>query len=325
VNSFIERTGWSAPQPLAVDGSARRYYRVHKQDQVAIFMDASSEKQTIAPFIAAADWLRSAGLSAPDIFEVDAAQGFVLLEDFGDVSFKKAIEQGVNEFELYALASDILAFLTHKNCPLKLPNYYESNVHRGRRRIIDWFVPAIRKEKNPDGLAEEFLKIWDDIEYTLPHTQQGFVHIDYHVENLMFLPQRHDFKRCGLLDFQGAMVGPVLYDLANLLEDARRSVPLDIRETLWATLDEHESAWTRILASQFHCRVIGQFIKFAVKANNLAYLQHIPRVQNYLCEALKNPLLKPLKIFFDDLKIDFSVRYDLNIPEISRYIREDAF
>ena len=325
MNSFIERAGWSTPQPLAVDGSARRYFRVRKQNQAAILMDASAEQQTIAPFVAVADWLRSIGLSTPEIFEVDEAQGFILLEDFGDISFKKAIERGTNEFELYAMASDILAFLTHKNCPLKLPNYYESSVHIGRRRIIDWFVPAIRKEKNPDGLAEEFFKIWEDIEYTLPHTQQGFVHIDYHVENLMFLPERQDFKRCGLLDFQGAMVGPVLYDFANLLEDARRYVPSEIRETLWATLDEYESAWTRILASQFHCRVIGQCFRWAIRDGKPQYMEHIPRLQNYIHVALKDPLLKPLKIFFDDLKIDFSLRYDLNIPEISRYIRDDAF
>lgn len=324
MKSFLKRTGYSDPQPIVGDASLRRYARVQKSGQSAIFMDSSLEKETVSSFISVADWLRSVDLSAPKILDADEAQGFLLLEDFGDLSFKKAIERGVNEFELYALASDVLAFLTYKNCKLNLPNYYESKVHIGRRRIIDWFLPAVRKQKNPDGLAEEFLKIWDDIEYTLPHAQQGFVHIDYHVENLMFLPERKDFRRCGLLDFQSAMIGPVLYDFANLLEDARRDVPHEIQETLIATLDEVEQGWFRILSSQFHCRVIGQFIKLAM-AGHPRYLDYIPRVQNYMAEALKDPLLNPLKLFFDDLNLDFSKHYDLNIPEISRYIREDAF
>jgi aminoglycoside/choline kinase family phosphotransferase len=325
VNSFLSQYGWADAKPLTADASARRYFRVHKDGQSAILMDAGAEKNSIPAFISISKWLRSSDLSAPKILEADEAAGFLLLEDYGDTSFKKAITQGTSEFELYALASDVLSYLTHKDAPKDLPDYYASNVHKGRRRIIDWWVPAIRKQKNPDGLAEAFLQIWDDIEYTLPHTQQGFVHVDFHAENLMFLPERKELRRCGILDFQSAMHGPVLYDLANLLEDARREVPHEIRDTLWATLDEHERDWTRILASQFHSRVIGQFIKFAAKDGNESYLPHIARVQNYLAQALKDPVLKPLKAFFDDLGVDFSAHYDLNIPEISRYIREDAF
>jgi aminoglycoside/choline kinase family phosphotransferase len=326
VNSFLSKHGWANAQPLADDASARKYFRVEKNGAHAILMDASkADRNEFKQFIAIDKWLRSINLSAPEILEVDEGEDLMLIEDFGDKSFRKAIIEGVNEFELYAMGADVLAFLTHKTCPLDLPDYYQSNVHIGRRRIIDWFVPAIRQQKNPDGLVERYLKIWEDIEYQLPHPQMGFVHVDYHADNLMFLPARQDFNRCGILDFQNAMHGPVLYDLANLLEDARREVPREIRETIWASLDELEQGWTRILATQFHCRVIGQFIKFAVKDGNPAYLQHILRLQKYIHEALQDPLLKPLKAFFDDLKLDFSRPYDLNIPGISRFIREDAF
>ena len=52
---------------------------------------------------------------------------------------------------------------------------------------------------------------------------------DYHVDNLMLLPDRSGVQGCGLLDFQDAVCGPPSYDLVSLLEDARRDVPAELR------------------------------------------------------------------------------------------------
>ena len=48
---------------------------------------------------------------------------------------------------------------------------------------------------------------------------------DYHSPNLLWLPEREDIARVGLLDFQDALMGPAAYDLASLLQDARVDVP----------------------------------------------------------------------------------------------------
>ena len=47
---------------------------------------------------------------------------------------------------------------------------------------------------------------------------------DYHVDNLMVLAERDGVRRCGLLDFQDAVVGPASYDLVSLLQDSRRNI-----------------------------------------------------------------------------------------------------
>lgn len=327
MNPFLERAGWKDPRPLASDASARRYSRVQKGDQTAILMEGATPDE-FRQFIKIAKWLRSCDLSAPAILEADEEKCVMLIEDFGDLSFKKAAEQGADEYDLYALAADILAALTHKDAHrLDLPDYYASNVHKGRRRVIDWYAPLALGRKNPETLAAEYLAVWEEIEYRLPHPHMGFVHIDYHAENLMYLPDRTGLRRCGLLDFQGAMYGPALYDLANLLEDARRDVPPEIRAEILATLDDDiDRGWYRILATQFHCRVIGQFIKFAVQGGNSAYLPHIPRLQNYIREALDDPLLAPLKRFFAAQGLDFSVPLDLsNLARAPGFIAPDAF
>ena len=57
---------------------------------------------------------------------------------------------------------------------------------------------------------------------------------DYHVANLMLLPERDGIRRAGLLDFQDAYRGPVTYDLISLLEDARHDLPPGLKEKMLA-------------------------------------------------------------------------------------------
>ena len=57
-----------------------------------------------------------------------------------------------------------------------------------------------------------------------PHARvgaDGFVYVDYHADNLLWLPEREGHARIGLLDFQDARLGPPAYDLVSLLEDAQ--------------------------------------------------------------------------------------------------------
>src|SRR6185369_17511502 len=47
---------------------------------------------------------------------------------------------------------------------------------------------------------------------------------DYHAENIMLVRDRKGVSHFGLLDFQDAVAGHPAYDLASVLEDARRDV-----------------------------------------------------------------------------------------------------
>lgn len=315
--------GWDVLTPIAQDASARRYTRMQKNGRTAILMEAGTEKDSLPAFISISEWLNSAGLKAPQIYEGDAASGLLLLEDFGDISFKTALKHGQDASMLYGLAADVLKHLqTQKKLPA-LPFYSESNVHKGHRRVIDWYVPALLRQKNPDGMVESYLGAWREIESALPPCPQGFVHGDYHLENLMWIGVEKGIKRCGILDFQGAMLGPAPYDLANLLEDARTDVPAALREKILGQYDEEFCLWYRVLATQFHCRVIGQFIKMALVQGKPGYLAHLPRLAAYINEGLESPVLEPLKNWFAAEVIVFTGRVDA--ADAHDFIRPDAF
>ena len=329
---FLAKNGWEIVSTVGQDSSVRRYFRLRKGKQTAILMETVPDNSqyatpghSITDFIKISKWLNSIGANAPDIYEMDTEHGLIILEDFGGICFKYATMSGADQTELYNIAAHALEHISDHTCDLDLPQYYESHVHKRHRRIIDWYVPLARKTKNPDDLVEQYKSIWQEIEQSLSPCPQGFIHVDYHAENLMWLPDLEGIRRCGILDFQGAMIGPAPYDLANLLEDARTDVPYELRYSILAKHDETFRQWYRVLATQFHCRVIGQFLKIAIADKNPQYLPHIHRLEKYLREGLKDPLLKPLKEFFDDLCVDFE-NIDLEtIQDSKSVIRSDAF
>lgn len=344
-DDFLTRTGWDKAHISAVgeDSAFRRYFRLKASDgRTAILMEAVPDGSAyVTPghnmkdFIRISTYLRGLGLSAPEIFESDLEEGYLLLDDFGSTSFKIALDNGTNREELYALATDVLKFLREnaKAGDIVLPEYYASHVHTGRRRLVDWFMPAQRGMLNADGLVEEYLGVWDAIEKSLPPVPQGFLHIDYHFENLMWMPARSGYDRCGILDFQGAMTGPVPYDLANLLEDARVDVPADLRDAMLDRFcagmkpDEEQNFrnWYRVLATQFHCRVLGQFIRLAVRDGKPRYMQYLPRVAGYIAAGLKDPVLAPLKNWLDAQGVTFENLPAYEPAKIKPFIRPDAF
>jgi aminoglycoside/choline kinase family phosphotransferase len=249
-----------------------------------------------------------------------------LVEDFGSAGFQDTE---------YPAAVDVLAELYRKTetIAIALPDYYQSHVHTGRRRVVDWYLPAVTKTKNPDGLAENYLDVWTQIESGLPPVPRRFLHGDFHPGNMMILNNREGVRRIGLLDFQGAMIGPAPYDLVNLLDDARRIVPEDIRQNglvrmtsgMGTTEKESFLLWYPVLAAQFHCRVIGQAIRLALSDNKTRLLALLPTVSEHLRRDLENPVLAPMKDWFAGQGVSFG-----DVPEISPealrpIIREDAF
>lgn len=325
---------WNIIEPIAGDASARRYYRAEKDGKIAVLMDCTAEVDNKIPeFVKIGSWLNEKGLRAPKIYESDTDNGLLMIEDFGDLSFRKAIDSSGDRLLYYVLATDVLKHLKETPCRIALPKYAASDVHKGRGRVIDWYLPSVRRAKNPDGVKERYFEIWDGIEKSLPSCPQGFVHGDFHLENLLVLPDGEGLDHCGIIDFQDAMIGPLPYDLANLLEDVRTDVPDEIRNAMMAYYcaemppeqAEAFEAWYKVLRTQFHCRIAGWCIAKALRDNKPQYMAFLPRVEGYIKRAMKDPLLQPLKAFFSEMGLDFNAAEGLNAALSMEHIREDAF
>lgn len=342
---FLKQAGWTGATEKSVgeDWSQRKIFRVEKDGRSAILMHAvpdddprSTPGHKLRDFLSISAYLRKMGLSAPDVYAHDLNHGLLLVEDFGSDDFLRVITTAKErESDLYLLATDTLIHLYQKTefIEMDLPDYYTGHIHKGRQRVVDWYMPATLHRKNEDGLVEDYLNVWSEIERTLPKVKRRMLHGDYHPLNLMWLPERVGIKQAGLIDFQGAMMGPAPYDLVNLLDDARRIVPKSIREECLARFvlklpaEDRDSflKWYPVLAAQFHCRVIGQAIRLAIRDGKDRLLAVVPTLQHHLVRDLSSPTLAPLKKWFDQHGVNFSAAPPLDIQQAAAFIREDAF
>ena len=328
-DGFLSRTGWAdaTVMPVSEDCAMRRYLRLMKGGKSVILLESlpdthpnATPGHRVSDFARIGGYLQKCGLHTPEIYEGEPDEGLLLIEDFGDVTFKKALSGGIPRSAMYGLATDVLIHMRDhvagdvKDGGIELPHYHDSIIHRDRRHVIDWYLPSITGREADEDTARDYLAVWDGIEQGLPKPREGVLHIDFHFENLIWMPQESGLARCGILDFQQAMTGPLAYDLANLLGDARISVGDDIRKSMTGrycagmSAEERENfeSWLTVLMAQFHCRVIGLFVRMKVRDHKDAYLKHIPRVAAYLENELADPVLKPLKDWFDGHDISFA-------------------
>ena len=313
IAGFLAASGWAgtAPIPLAGDASFRHYFRLTDGTRRAVLMDAPPPEQEKLPaYIAVADTLCRLGLSAPEIYATDLHSGLLLIEDFGDDTFTRALATGASEQALYTLAIDTLIALQRAIAKAGLPDlpeYDEAKLLFEVSLLVDWYAPAALGRKLREAARAEYLAIWREILPLAQPERPTLVLRDYHVDNLMRLPGRAGTKGCGILDFQDAVIGSSAYDLVALLKDARRDVPAPLRaemtERYLAAFPETDRAGFRraaaILAAQRNAKIIGLFVRLWQRDGKPAYLAHLPRVWRLLEGDLAEPALAPLRQWLD--------------------------
>src|SRR5690606_23666403 len=207
---------------LAADASFRRYDRLARDGERAVLVDAPPPQENVKIFHHIAECLLDVGLSAPRPLAMDAEAGSLLLEDFGDRTFTRALKAGADEVELYRLATDTLVAL-HQRWGTEdagLPPYDAERLLAEAALLVDWFLPATTGRPTPAVQRDAYLAAWREVLPAMLAVPHKLVLRDYHVDNLMVLEGRENVARCGLLDFQDAVIGPIIYDLVSLLEDA---------------------------------------------------------------------------------------------------------
>ena len=345
VGAFLRKTGWgyASRQPLPGDASTRRYVRLVRGDKTAMLMDQPQNAETptasagatpeerralgynavarlagadCARFVAAANFLRSAGLTAPEIYAADTDQGFLLIEDLGDDLYADAISNGADEAALYGAAIDALAVLHGHAAPANLNGdkplylYDETALIAETDLLTEWFLPAALRRAVTDAEKSEHRELWRAALKPLHSMRRVFVHRDYHAQNLLWLPRRDAHARVGMIDFQDAVSGATAYDIVSLLEDARRDVPAALAAAMTQRYlarmngeadPEPFRMAAALLAAQRNAKIIGIFARLSARDKKPRYLAYLPRVWSYMGRDLQHPALAGLKIWYDRL------------------------
>jgi len=309
IERFLAAAGWGRAErrPLAGDASFRRYDRLRDGSRRAVLMDAPPPHEDVRPFMRIARHLAAVGLSAPDILEADEAAGLLLLEDLGDDLYTRVLRSGAaDEAELYGVAADVLAAL-HDAPAGEAPPYDEARLLAEADLLVEWYLPLRAGRAMPAEVVESYRAAWRAVLPVVLAGPQRMVLRDYHADNLLWLPERTAARRCGLLDFQDAVVGSPAYDLVSLLEDARRDVA---GATVTATLQRYHalvntrdlqafSAAYAVLGGQRNAKIVGIFARLWKRDGKPQYMDYLPRVWGHLAGDLAHPALEPVRRWFD--------------------------
>jgi aminoglycoside/choline kinase family phosphotransferase len=345
--AFLTAAGLAEAQAerMPGDASTRSYTRLHRQGAAPlILMDAPKTSESppcgrndtaeqrraagynalqrlaacrIDAFVGADLYLRSVGLSAPEVVAFDVESGFAVLEDLGEDLFARRIEAGEPPKPFYDAAIDVLIRLHGEQTPneLSVPGHppwplltYDALALRTATDILPAWLPKLAP-----GLtfSDEALAAWDALWAPIHARGEAgasvFAHRDFHAENLIWLDEREGLAKVGLLDFQDAVVAHPAWDLAALLQDARRDVAPELEAAmleryLAAGLQADSAAFLSdyaALATLNNVRVVGIFARLIARDGKPRYRAFLPRMWRLLDRNLAHPDLAELKAWFD--------------------------
>ena len=299
--SFVLNCGFKKEDiiPIKNDASFRKYYRI--KNKKLIVMDAPPDKgESIEQFRTIADIIHTFNLSAPQIVSFDTKQGFMLLEDFGQTSFSNILNKD-NESKLYKKAIEVLIEINKQSKSKekkisKLKSYSIDLLVNESLLFIDWYLEKRKGELVSSDQKKEFIKILNDFYNNIKPQSSTLVLRDYHVDNLFFLNNQKSLKQVGLIDFQDAVIGSPLYDLASLLEDVRRPLRRNLQNKLLEiyikainiNVQDAEREM-RFFSIQRNLKILGIFCRLSIRDKKDGYLKYLPNAVKLLKKNLQDP------------------------------------
>ncbi len=322
--------------PISTDASFRHYYRVFTamptevqsvscQRRLAssptiqsyVWMVSPPQLENPAPFVHINHMWRVFGLPVPTIHAIEWTEGWLLLDDFGDALYATLLTEDTAD-RLYQTALHALSLLSQAPEPPEhsYPSFNIPFMWKEIGYFTEWFLPHhIRYLLS----ASEEMALKTEVESILQNIvsqPQGVVHRDYHSRNLLQTP-----TGLGILDFQDAVRGPLLYDPASLLKDAYIAWP---EEKVWDWLRffcRHSALhsvpfstcveWFDFVCLQRHLKVLGIFARLAYRDQKKRYLDDMPRVANYITQTLSRYTMFPaLTALFQNHITPFMIQWE---------------
>lgn len=308
------RARLTASHPLAGDASARRYVRLTfdgggapatvmamllPEGPRAASEELAAELHTEElPFVNVQRFLARHGVPVPEIYHFAERDGVLLLEDVGDLSLAEAALRGGPAahallLEASATCAQIAALVREPDpaCVAFQATYDRELIGRELEVVSTHGLAA------PDATAPRPAGSDPEIDAALARLGDAIaaqplvlMHRDYHSWNLHVDPR----GRLRVIDFQDALVGPALYDLASVCtdRDSDRFVDRELEALMLARFadelarrgfhlyddrDVLRASYLRVVAYRT-LRVIGRFRFLAIERGKPGYLRFLPRM-----------------------------------------------
>ena len=296
------------------DGSKRIFYRLSNNQNSFIVMvntplERKAEKENIS-YLKIGEHLFSKGIPVACIYRYNLDHGWFILEDLGKTSLQEVALQSNNRIDIYKRVIELLIQIQLKGREDFNPEWCY-HTKRYDRFIMEKF------ESN--YFFTYFLKGFLGLKQDFDTLKPSFQHLSYNAscaDNDFFL--HRDFQsrnliikddKIGVVDWQGARLGPLQYDLASLLIDPYVGLKKEETITLYdyyITILEKclpniaglFSRYYPYLAIQRNLQILGAFSflgKVQGKDRFLAYISPSLESLEGILKDIDDPELDPLR------------------------------
>lgn len=225
---------------MPVSGSNRRYYRLHGTQQTAIGVVGTSIEENMA-FWSIARHFYDKNLPVPQVYAHSNDFRCYLQEDLGDTALYNATEQGrksgiFSNHERALLRNTIaelpaLQFVGAENFDFSVcypqPEFDRRMIAFDLNYFKYCFLKVTGVDFNENKLEDDFTAFSNML---MRSTSATFLYRDFQSRNVMLRNNKPYF-----IDFQGGRKGPIYYDVASFVWQAKANYSEDVREELLQT------------------------------------------------------------------------------------------
>ena len=304
---FKSYTGFPARAitELPSSGSNRRYFRIEGEHGTLIGTFGSCKEENKA-FIAIAEHFRKQGLPVPEVYAHSRDFSCYLQQDLGDRILYNAVEEGrsrgnynTREKKLLFKAMEALPALQFKGAEgldfgvcYPQPEFDERMISFDLNYFKYCFLKATGLDFSEIKLEDDFRKLSSVL---LQDASDTFLYRDFQARNVMLVSDEPYF-----IDFQGGRKGPIYYDVASFVWQAKANYSEELKEELISAYLKALRQYTPLDEKHFN-RQLRHFILFRTLQVLGAYgfrgyfekkphfLQSVPYAIDNLRKLLKEP------------------------------------
>lgn len=287
----------AATTEVAGDASTRRFFRVTREEGPTSILIVHGEPLAAdAPFFSNHRILSAIGAPVPAIRAIDAPNGMVLVQDFGDLSLQKRMTATAGPGDptsLYAWCCDLIVLMQARAPGAMRPDDFAARHALDRDRFLfelghfeTHFILGLRGLEPTQSEAALLHAFFEELADACDRLPRVYCHRDYQSRNILVLED----GRLGLIDFQDARMGPYVYDAASLLRDSSLDLAAELVAEMLARLSKASDAALAIGAEEYrrdfalmalerNIKDLGTFGYMATVRRRRDYLAYVPRTQ----------------------------------------------
>ena len=283
------------------DASFRKFYRKKNKDNSSIVVISKKEKiKNLLVYDAINKILIKNEILAPKLYQENYKKNFIEIEDFGDDTiFKILNKKKINKLYYFKKIIQILdkiqkiknkSIKNFKNKKFIVSKYNKEVLIKEANLFCEWYLKKKLSKNDRKNFIKRFNKIIKSLSENLKLRNNVFVHRDFHVSNLMLVK-----NKIGVIDSQDALFGNRAYDVASLIDDVRYKTSKSLKDKIYKLYIKNQKKLDNekfkndfeILSVLRNLKIIGIFMRLAIRDNKKKYLKLIPYAWEMINHRIK--------------------------------------